>query len=261
MTIIEALILSIVEGLTEFLPISSTGHLALASSLLGIPQTEFVKSFEIAIQLGAIAAVLTMYGRSRLFAAGMPLRLAVAFAPTAAVGLVLYPLIKAQLIGNVAVTLWALLIGGIALILLEWYLERRKRQSPQAEKQIEQLTTKQFFLIGICQSLAVVPGVSRAAATIIGGRLLGLSRLAAVEFSFLLALPTMAAATGLDIVKSGWQFAGFEWVLLAVGCAGAYVSALIAIRFLLRYIQTRSFVAFGIYRILLAGIWLLFLLS
>ncbi len=252
MTILQAIILSIVEGITEFLPISSTGHMVLASVLMGIPQTEFLKSFEIAIQVGAILAVVGLYAKTKLFKKAVFTRLVVAFIPTAVIGLIFYKLVKGYLLGNLAVTLWALLIGGVALIIVEQYLGNRKA----AEKEIEQMSLKQAAIIGVCQSLAIVPGVSRAAATIIGARLLGLSRVAAVEFSFLLAVPTMLAATGLDVIKSGWHFTSHEWLLLGIGFVAAYVSAFFAVKYFVKFVQTHDFTGFGLYRIFIAVVFL-----
>lgn len=254
MGFLEAIVMAVVEGLTEFLPISSTGHLVLTADLLKVPQTEFVKSFEILIQLGAILAVVGLYAKSKLFQKAIFLRLCVAFIPTAVAGLLLYKFVKSYLLGNVAVTLWALFLGGIALIVVEKFLNRREEVS---EKKIEDLSLKQAALIGVSQAIAIVPGVSRAAATIIGGRFLKLSRQAAVEFSFLLAVPTMLAATGLDIVQGSFSFSTSEWLILGVGFIGAYLSALAAVKYFLKFIQTHTFVSFGIYRIILAALfWL-----
>lgn len=244
----QAIILSLVEGLSEFLPISSTGHLILASDLLNITQTDFVKSFEIIIQLGAVLAVVFLYWKRIFTSFNLWPKLAVAFLPTAVVGLALYRVIKDLLLGNSMVTITALLIGGVLLIILE------KLYNEKADHitSIDQVSHKQAFLIGLCQSISVIPGVSRAAATIIGGMFLGLKRQAAVEFSFLLAIPTMFAATGLDLIKSDFSFSSEQYTLLAIGFAGSFITALIAVKFLLKYVQTHTFVAFGVYRIILA---------
>jgi undecaprenyl-diphosphatase len=255
MDIIQALILSIVEGITEFLPISSTGHLVLASTLLHITQTEFVKSFEVIIQLGAILAVIVLYWRTLLTNRRALINILIAFIPTAIVGFTLYKLIKEMLIGNVWVTLWALLLGGIILILWD-KLYKEKEHHLDA---IEKLSYKKAFVIGIFQSISIVPGVSRAAATIIGGLTVGLKRKAAVEFSFLLAIPTMAGATGLDLLKSNFSFTSQEWVILSIGFVGAFVTALFAVKYFIKYVEHHGFFAFGIYRIILAVLFLLFL--
>src|SRR5574341_2454737 len=196
MTIFQAILLSIVEGITEFLPVSSTGHLILTSTIFGVPQTDFVKSFELFIQLGAIAAVAALYGRRLLTNKATLQHIAAGFVPTAIIGFVAYPIITSLLLGNALVVTISLFLGGIVLIFLETkFLHKPKRAS---------LTLRRAFAIGVIQTLSFVPGVSRAAATIVGGMLVGLPRTAAVEFSFLLAIPTMLAATGLDMLKSGF---------------------------------------------------------
>ena len=207
MTIIQALILSVIEGVTEFLPVSSTGHLILAGSLLKIPSTDFVKSFEIAIQLGAILAVVGLYWQKLFTNTKLWLPLIAGFLPTAAVGLVGYSFIKHNLLGNTTVVLWSLGIGGGVLLFIDKLVGGK-------QKSLTTLSWKDAVVIGAFQAISVVPGVSRAAATIIGGLVAGLERKLAVEFSFLLAIPTMMAATGLDLVKSGWGFSSSEWLLL-----------------------------------------------
>lgn len=254
MDYLQAVILSLVEGLSEFLPISSTGHLILASDLLNIAQTDFVKSFEIIIQLGAVLAVVFLYWKKIFTSFNLWPKLVVAFLPTAAVGLALYQVIKDLLLGNSTVTVAALLIGGILIILLEKLYDEKSHHL----ESLDQVSHKQAFLIGLCQSVSVIPGVSRAAATIIGGMFLGLKRQTAVEFSFLLAIPTMFAATGLDLIKSDFSFSSDQYTLLAIGFIGSFITALIAVKFLLKYVQTHNFVAFGVYRIILAVVfWLL----
>jgi len=254
MDLLQALILSIVEGVSEFLPISSTGHLILASDILKISQTEFVKSFEIIIQLGAILAVVVLYAKTLLEKRKLWVPLLAAFIPTAVIGFILFKLIKQFLLGNTAVTLWALLIGGIVLIIAE----KLYKEQPHHLDSIEKLSPKKAMLIGLAQSISVIPGVSRSAATILGGLFVGLKRKPAVEFSFLLAIPTMIAATGLDLVKSNFSFSGQEWGVLAVGFVGAFVTALLAIKYFIQYVKNHTFIAFGIYRIILAIVfWLL----
>ncbi len=255
MDILHAIILSIVEGISEFLPISSTGHLILASDLLKIPQTEFVKSFEIIIQLGAILSVVVLYWRRLLTNKEITFRVLASFIPTAVIGFGLYKLIKTFLLGNTAVTLWALLIGGIVLIVVE----KLYKEQPHHLDSIEKLSYKNAVIIGLVQALSVIPGVSRSAATIFGGLFVGLKRKPAVEFSFLLAIPTMAAATGLDLVKSNFSFSSQEWGILVVGLIGAFVTALLAIKYFLKFIEKHTFVGFGIYRIILAVLFWFFI--
>lgn len=248
MDILHSIVLGIVEGITEFLPISSTGHLILASKLLAIPQTDFVKTFEIAIQSGAILSVISLYWKDLLKSGDTLKKVLVAFIPTGIIGFVLYKMIKQYLLGNSSIVLWSLAIGGIALIALEIYLKRRKI----TEKDIAKVTYKDAVIIGIIQSISVVPGVSRSAATIFGGMAMGMDRKTAVEFSFLLAVPTMLAATGLDLVKTSFNFSAQEWGVLAVGFITSYIVAIIAIKWLLSYVRRYSFIPFGIYRIVMA---------
>lgn len=263
MTILHSLILGIIEGVTEFLPISSTGHLTLASEILKIGQLNFTKSFEIIIQLGAILSVIVLYWKSFLNINNLK-KIIVAFLPTGIIGLALYKIVKAYLLGNETVVLWALALGGAALIIFEFW---HKEQPASVEgfdetKGIEEISYKQSFLIGLCQSLAIVPGVSRSAATIVGGLLMGLKRKTIVEFSFLLAVPTMLAASGLDLIKNASSFSKDQFGVLAVGFGVSFVVAMLSIKFLLRFIRNHNFIPFGIYRILIAIIfWLVIIMK
>ncbi len=258
MNVVQAIILSIVEGVSEFLPISSTGHLILASTVLHITQTEFVKSFEIFIQLGAILAVVVLYAKNVLASKKILTSVFLAFLPTAVIGFALYKITKQYLLGNPWVVVFSLGLGGIALIALELLFKGKKTTVDS----LEHISPKQATVIGVAQSLSIIPGVSRAAATIIGGQLTGLSRQNAVEFSFLLAIPTMAAATGLDLVKSNvFSFSQTEFYLLAIGFTGSFMTALFVIKLFFRYIQKHSFISFGIYRIVVAVIYSIFLLQ
>lgn len=254
MTFLHVLILSITEGLTEFLPISSTGHLILVSKLLGIAETDFVKTFEIVIQLGAILSIVVLYFKKFLSSWNLIKKLIVAFVPTAIVGFTLYPLIKGVLLGSSAITLNALFWGGIALIGVEWFL-RRKKVEVRKESEV---TYRQALLIGTFQSLSVIPGVSRAAATIIGGLLTGLDRATATEFSFLLAVPTMIAASALDVYKSRAMIAQGGILTLFAGTVLAFFFAVIAVKFLINYVKKHDFTAFGIYRIILSALFWIF---
>lgn len=249
----EAIVLGVVEGLTEFLPISSTGHLILTADLLGIEQTEFVKSFEIAIQLGAILAVVVLYARSLLLNREIVKRVAVAFLPTAVAGALLYGLLKGVLLEDSRIVLATLFLGGLFMIGFE--MLHRARPEPT---DLSTLPYSKALLIGAFQAVAIVPGVSRAAATIIGGLFLGMNRRAIVEFSFLLAVPTMAAATGYDLLHTFSAFDLQEGLMLAIGFLVSFGIAVLGIKFLLSYIQKRSFIAFGVYRIVLAAAFFLF---
>ncbi len=251
MNFFDAVILGIIEGLTEFLPISSTGHLILASEILRLESTDFLKSFEIAIQLGAILSVVALYWRSLFLKWEIAKRVAIAFLPTAILGFVFYKIIKQYLLGSSAVVLWALFLGGIFLIIFERL--HKEKECPYDD--LQSITYKNCFLIGFFQAIAIVPGVSRAAATIIGGLALGLGRRTIVEFSFLLAAPTMLAATGLDLIKSASAFVAGDFYLLAVGFIISFITAMLAIKFLLAFIKKHNFVWFGVYRIILAAVF------
>ncbi len=256
MDFIQAVILSIVEGVSEFLPISSTGHLVLASDLLKISQSEFVKSFEIIIQMGAILAVAFLYWRKFMDFKLWP-KVIIAFLPTGIIGLTFYKIVKSFLLGNSLITVAALFLGGILLIVLEKLYKEQEHHISNTD----QISSKQAFLIGVCQSVSIIPGVSRAAATIIGGMFLGLKRTTAVEFSFLLAVPTMIAATGLDLVKTNFAFSTNEYTLLTIGLIGSFITALFAVRFLIKFVQTNTFIPFGIYRIIISIIFFFLILK
>ncbi len=242
MNLLHAAILGLVEGVTEFLPISSTAHLTLVSYLLGLPQSDFVKTFEISIQSGAIFAALIYYRKRFLSSHAL-----VGFIPTAVIGLIFYPLIKHYLIGNLGITLIAILIGGLVLLFIK----------PKSQLS-SSLTYPQAFLIGLFQATAVIPGVSRSAAAIVGGLLVGQSQVAATEFSFLLAIPTLFAATALDLYKSASWLTLQNIPVLFAGFLVSFISALVAIKLFIGYVSNHSLRSFGIYRIILA---LLILLS
>lgn len=284
MNLLHVLILSIVEGITEFLPISSTGHLILASKLLSITPSDFSKTFDIAIQLGAIMAVVVLYYKKFIQGAEIYKKLLVAFIPSALVGLVLYPFIKGFLLGSSTITLLSLFLGGLILIFYDSIQEicGRKltdelntdghplKQIGNSDRKVvggchkgrndgmERIGYKEALKIGIFQSISVVPGVSRAAATILGGMFSGLSRKAAVEFSFLLAVPTMFAATALDLYKSKDVLISSDIATLLVGMTLSFVFAMFAIKFLIGYVKKHDFTSFGVYRIILAVLFYLF---
>ncbi|MDO8785114.1 MAG: undecaprenyl-diphosphate phosphatase [Syntrophales bacterium] len=255
MDFLTAVVLGIVEGISEFLPISSTGHLMLTSHLLGLAPTDFLKSFEIAIQGGAILAVVVLYWEKLLVNFGVMKRIALAFIPTGIVGFALYKVIKGYLLGSNSVVVWSLLIGGVFLVAFE--LWHRGKEGSASE--VADISYKQSFLIGLFQAIAVIPGVSRAGATIVGGLLLGLRREVIVEFSFLLAVPTMLAAMGYDLLKNASQFSLDQLNFLAAGFVFSFVVALLSIKFLLHFIRTHTFIPFGIYRIVFALSWFMFL--
>jgi undecaprenyl-diphosphatase len=255
MTILQAIILGIVEGVTEFLPISSTGHLILFDKLLGISSSSFTTSFNIAIQFGAILAVVVLYFKKIIASKQLHKKVLTAFFPTAIAGFLLYQILKNYLLSNEQLVVWSLLLGGIALILFEiWY---RKRSSP-INTQPEAISYKQSLWVGLAQSLAIIPGVSRSGATIIGGLLMGIKRETIVEFSFLLAVPTMAAATAYDLYKSAGSFTFGEFHVLAVGFIVSFLVAMASIKWLLYFVKNHTFISFGVYRILAAlAFWFL----
>jgi undecaprenyl-diphosphatase len=248
MNILQALILSAVEGISEFLPISSTGHMILAADLLKIAQSNFVKDFEIIIQLGAILAIVVLYWSTLFKSVEVWKRIIVAFIPTGIIGLLLFKFVKTYLLGNLYVTLISLLVGGIVLIILELIYKEKEHHIDK----IEDMTLPKAFVIGLFQSIAIIPGVSRSAATIVGGLFLGTKRKAAAEFSFILAVPTMLAATGLDLVKTNFSYTSNEWFLLVVGFFGAFIVALISVKLFLKFVQKNNFIIFGVYRIIAA---------
>ena len=255
MGFIDAIILGVVEGITEFFPISSTGHLILTAELLGLPETDFLKTFQIVIQLGAILAIVTLYWRKLLFDQDVIKKIIIALLPALGIGFVLYKLIR-QLFESSLIVVVSLFVGGVILVLFEWW--RRNRIDEGSS--IETMSYKTAFLVGLFQTLSVVPGVSRAGATLLGGMILGMKRQAIVEFSFLLAVPTMISATALDIWKSGSLFSSADVPFLAVGFVTAFVVAILAVKFLLRYVETHTFMAFGVYRIVVAVFFFLFVL-
>lgn len=256
MTWLESIILGVLEGVTEFLPISSTGHLILASTLLEIPPSTFLSSFQIAIQLGAIAAVVALYWRAFLDP-HLLMKLFVAFVPTGLVGVLVYPYVKGFLLGNAFVVVAALFVGGIALIAFE-LLHMEREEAPAETRAI---TWRQAVFVGAFQAIAIIPGVSRSAATIVGGLLVGIRRTTIVEFSFLLAVPTMMAATGYDLLKSADTFAFDQFGLLALGFLTSFAVALVSMRLLLRVVRRFGFIPFGIYRIVLAAAFFLIVLA
>ena len=258
MNIIDIIVLSLVEGLTEFLPVSSTGHLMAAATVLGLVPSEFLKSFEIFIQLGAIMAVAVLFFRRLLVDLDLIKKIIVAFLPAGVVGFALYPVVKAVLLESLATVAWALFIGGLVLIIFEWYQGRRP--APQENTSLANLTYRQAVIIGLFQVLALIPGVSRAGATIVGGLALGLSRRHIVEFSFLLALPTMLAAVGYDLWQAGSAFDRSSYAALALGFGLSFLFALAAIKWLLIFIERHDFRWFGVYRILAALVIWLFIL-
>mgnify|MGYP000405294863 FL=1 len=251
MTIIDAIILGFVEGLTEFLPISSTGHLIVISSFLGLEQTNAHKTFEVAIQLGSILAVLFLFAKRLLVDKMLWVKIIIAFLPTAIFGFLFYKTIK-SLFGMESVAIM-LIIGGFIFLIVEYF---RRNHDDSKDKTIDELSIKEALTIGLFQSLSMVPGTSRSGATMIGGLFAGLSRKSAAEFSFLLAIPTMFVATFYDLYKNRNEMIIDDYSLLAVGFVTAFVVAFFTVKAVMNFLTTHTFIVFGIYRIIF-GILLL----
>lgn len=245
MTIFDAIILGTLEGLTEFLPISSTGHLIMASHLLGLEQTNAHKTFEVAIQLGSILAVLFLFAKRLLVDKILWVKIIIAFLPTAVFGFLFYKTIKALFgIETVAIML---VVGGIIFLIIEYF---RRNHDDSKDKTIDDLSIKEALTIGLFQSFSMVPGTSRSGATMIGGLFAGLSRKSAAEFSFLLAIPTMFVATFYDLYKNRSEMIIDDYSLLAIGFVTAFVVAFVTVKAMMKFLTTHTFVAFGIYRII-----------
>ncbi|CAM3847792.1 undecaprenyl-diphosphate phosphatase [Mucilaginibacter galii] len=250
MNIIHAIILAIIEGLTEFLPVSSTGHMIIASSAMGIASNDFVKLFTVAIQLGAILSVVVLYFKRFFRTFDFYIKLLVAFIPAAVFGLLFAKKIDELMESALTVGI-TLFIGGIILLFVDkWF----NQPIIEEEKDINYLTA---LKIGFFQCISMIPGTSRSAATIVGGMSQKLTRKAAAEFSFFLAVPTMFAATAkklLDFYKEGHVISGEEIKLLAIGNVVAFIVALLAIRTFITFLERKGFVLFGWYRIVVGAI-------
>lgn len=251
MDFIQAFIIAVIEGLTEFLPVSSTGHMIIASSFMGIQESSFVKLFEIVIQLGAICSVLAVYWKQFFKSFDFYIKLFIAFIPAVIFGLLFKKIIHAAM-ESVVVVACALIIGGVILLFVDkWFLEK------DAEKEPNNLES---FKIGMFQVLAMIPGVSRSAATIIGGLTQGLSRAKAAEFSFFLAVPTMFAASVKDMYdfyKEGYTLQSSDISILVFGSIIAFIVAMLAIKYFIAFLTKHGFYWFGWYRIIVGFIILL----
>ncbi len=250
MNLIHAIILAIIEGLTEFLPVSSTGHMIIASSAMGIANNDFVKLFTVAIQLGAILSVVVLYFKRFFRSIDFYFKLIVAFIPAAVFGLLFSKKID-QLLESALTVGITLFIGGIILLFVDKWFTKPLIDN---EDEVDYMTA---LKIGFFQCIAMIPGTSRSAATIVGGMTQKLSRKAAAEFSFFLAVPTMFAATAkklLDFYKEGHAITGDEIKLLAIGNVIAFIVALLAIRSFITFLQRKGFVLFGWYRIIVGAI-------
>jgi len=254
MDILQAIIIGIIEGFTEFLPISSTGHMIVASEFLGIEQSAVVKAYEVIIQFAAILAVMLLY-RDKINLKEITLwqKIIAAFFPLAIIGFLLKDWIKEIFVTQTVA--WMFIIGGVIFIVVEYF----HNDKAQPTQDIEEITWKQAMSIGFAQVLSLVPGTSRAGSTIIGGMLSGVSRKASTEFSFLLAIPVMMAVSGYDLLKHYQDFIGADLTAFVVGFVVAFVVAYITIKMFIVFLQRFTFVAFGIYRIVF-GIILLMIL-
>lgn len=251
---IHAIILGTIEGFTEFLPISSTGHLIIASEWLGLDQTNANAAFEVIIQLAAILAVVANYREKfTLKYFNLWVKVAIAFIPIGAIGFLLSDQIKALF--NVQTVAIMFIIGGVIFLIVEYF----QKNTTADTRSVEDVTYKQATWIGIAQVFALIPGTSRAGSTIIGAMLVGLSRKASAEFSFLLAMPVMIAASGYDLLKHYKEFTNESLISLGIGFVTAFIVAYFAMKLFIRFIEHFTFVAFGVYRILF-GILLLTLI-
>lgn len=264
--ILKAILIAVVEGITEFLPISSTGHMILVDDFLKLSENKtFTTAFEVIIQLGAIVSVIVYFWKDLWPFSGTPerqkatwtlwMKVIVAVLPAVVLGLMFDDTIEAHLFNSKVVAI-TLLVYGIALIVLERFNAKKKMFKIDS---VSAIPIGLAIAIGCFQCLAMIPGTSRSAATIIGAMLLGLSRGAAAEFSFFLAIPTMAGATLLTILKNGMAFSSFEWLVIGIGFLIAFIVAYAVIKFFMDFIRKHDFSVFGYYRIILGIIVLIVL--
>lgn len=256
MSIFEAIIIAIIEGLTEFLPVSSTGHMIITQKLLGIESTEFVKAFTVIIQFGAILSVIILYWKRFFQSWTFYLKLLAGFIPAAVLGFLFSDIID-DMLESVLVVAIMLVLGGILMLFVDKWFNKPKED--------QNLTYKNAFIIGVFQCIAMIPGVSRSMATIVGGMTRGLTRKNAAEFSFFLAVPTMAAATGYKMLKLFTSPTGFDMLqenigVLIIGNVVAFIVAMLAIKFFIGFITKYGFKLFGWYRIAIGSLILVLLL-
>lgn len=257
MSLFETIIIAIVEGLTEFLPVSSTGHMIITQSLLGMESTDFVKAFTVNIQFGAILSVVVLYWKRFFQSMKFYRNLLVAFLPAAVIGFLAGDFIDSML-ENVWVVAVMLVLGGIVMLFVDkWFA---------SEETDQEINWKRSLKIGFFQTIAMIPGVSRSMATIVGGMSSGLSRKNAAEFSFFLAVPTMAAAGGYKLLRlflepEGAAMLGENLTTLLIGNLVAFVVAMAAIKFFISFLTKYGFKAFGYYRIIVGVLLLVLLLT
>ena len=255
MDILQAIILGIVEGATEFLPVSSTGHLIVVSQWLGIEQSKVNIAFEVIIQLAAILAVIANYkDKFTLQHTALWTKILIAFLPLAIIGFIFKDQIEALFLSKTVVPIM-FIVGGIVFLVLEFF----HKESEERTKTVDDVSYKQAAWIGFAQIFALIPGTSRAGSTIVGALLVGLSRKASAEFSFLLALPVMGATSSYAFLKHYNDFMDANWLPLLIGFVTAFVVAYITMKIFIRFLNNFTFVSFGIYRIIF-GAFLLYLL-
>jgi undecaprenyl-diphosphatase len=256
MNFIQTILLGVIEGLTEFLPISSTFHLIFFTKILGLQHTEFSKFFNVFIQAGAILPVVIIYGKEWFQDKTQLLKVAVSFLPTAVVGLLLHKVIKNVFFESPMVMLSVFIGIGIVFFGLEWLVAKKKLN---LHRTISDLTYFQAIVIGLVQALAVVPGVSRAGAVIVGMMLLGVKRDEAAKYSFTLAVPTILAAAALDVIKTNPAVIadGNNLATLGIGSVVTFISSFVIIKWFINYLRKNSLNVFGIYRVLVGGVLLL----
>ena len=261
MTSFHAILLGIIEGLTEFLPISSTAHLILTSKLFRIPSDEFIKFFEIFIQSGAILAVIFLYFGYILKNKKLAVKVLISFLTTSLIAIPFYKIIKNVFFENIPLIIFNLIFIGILMLLLEFLIEKRKLN---IFKNLENLNLKEAIIIGVSQALSIMPGVSRAGIVILVMLLLGYKRDESVIYSFFLSVPTIISAGFFDLYKTGFNkvfLISKNLIPIILGFFFSFISALIVIKFFIRYLQTNNFKIFGIYRIILGLIFLILLLN
>jgi len=253
MTIFDSVILGVIEGFTEFLPISSTGHLIVASGFLGIDQTAVTKAYEVIIQFAAILAVILNY-REKFTIKKIDLwkKVFIAFLPIGTIGYLFSSQIKALF--SIEVVAIMFIVGGVIFLIVEKFFIKEEKSLID---DVEKITLKQSIIIGFAQIFALIPGTSRAGSTIIGALLVGINRKASAEFSFLLAFPVMSAVTGYDLLKHYKEFSDANLLTLGIGFIISFIVATITIKLFMAFLDRFTFVAFGIYRILFGTILLI----
>jgi undecaprenyl-diphosphatase len=256
MNIFHSVVLGIVEGLTEFLPISSTFHLLFTTKILGLPETEFSKFFNVFIQAGAILPVIFLFGNEWFKDRSQLQKVAVSFIPTALIGLLLHKVIKDVFFESSLLMIGMFIVMAGVFFAIEWLVQKKKLK---LHRSIADLTYLQAAMIGIAQAVAVIPGVSRAGAVIVAMMLLGMRRDQAAKYSFTLAVPTILAAAALDVVKTNPAIVtdSGNLIVLAVGFGAAFVSSFVIIKWFISYLRQNSLHVFGVYRIIVGGVFLL----